>query len=83
MSLSEHSLKSGWVEDEVEHAVELEKKRGSEVLFPIRIDEMVMQSEIGWAAKLKRQRHIGDFCNWQDEGAYRAGFERLLKDLRA
>jgi hypothetical protein len=36
--LSEHSIKSDWVEDEVTTAFEEERKRGGQpVLFPIRL----------------------------------------------
>ncbi|MDX1523353.1 MAG: TIR domain-containing protein, partial [Anaerolineae bacterium] len=81
--LSENSVQSEWVGDEVEHALELEKERGELVLFPLRVDDAVMQSRIGWAAKLKRDRHIGDFCGWPEDGVYWQGFKRLLNDLRA
>jgi len=37
--LSEHSIKSNWVEDEVDNAFEEERKRKEIVLFPIRLDE--------------------------------------------
>ncbi len=81
--LSKSSINSQWVEREVRHALELEEERKEKVLFPIRLDETVMNLKTGWGAMLKRDRHIGDFCDWQDEVAYKAGFERLLKDLRA
>jgi hypothetical protein len=37
--LSEHSIKSDWVEDEVTKAFEEERNRGQIVLFPIRLDD--------------------------------------------
>jgi uncharacterized protein YjbI with pentapeptide repeats len=43
--LSENSMQSGRVEDEVETAIEEEKKRGGTVLFPIRLDETVMDTD--------------------------------------
>jgi hypothetical protein len=39
--LSEHSIKSDWVEDEVTRAFEEERKRDQIVLFPIRLDDAV------------------------------------------
>src|SRR5271165_2006287 len=42
--LSEHSIRSDWVEDEVKTAVEEERKRGQTVLFPIRLDDAVMDT---------------------------------------
>lgn len=78
--LSEHSIKSDWVEDEVTKAFEEERKRGQTVLFPIRIDDAVMDTNEAWAAKL-RARHIGDFSRWKDLDAYRKGFGLVLRDL--
>ena len=81
--LSEHALASAWVEDEVEAAREKEQRQQREVLFPIRLDESVMQTTQAWAAKLRRTRHIGDFTHWTKPQKYRRAFERLLHDLKA
>src|SRR5436309_1348668 len=66
--LSEHSIKSDWVEDEITKAFEEERKRGQTVLFPIRLDDAVMETNEAWAAKL-RTRHIGDFRRWKEHDA--------------
>jgi len=81
--LSENSLHSAWVESEVEKAFEEERKRKQTVLFPVRLDEAVMETEESWAAEIRRTRHIGDFSRWKDHDAYQAAFERLLRDLKA
>ena len=81
--LSEHSVKSRWVQKEVETAFEKEGKDNRIVLFPIRIGGAVMQSDVGWAADIRRQRHIGDFQQWKNRVAYRQAFRRLLRDLTA
>jgi uncharacterized protein YjbI with pentapeptide repeats len=81
--LSEHAIASTWVEDEVEAALEKEQRQQREVLFPIRLDESVMQTSQAWAAKLRRARHIGDFTHWTDPQKYQQAFERLLRDLKA
>jgi hypothetical protein len=52
--LSENSIKSDWVEDEVDKAYEEERKRGQTVLFPIRLDDAVIDTKEAWAAKLRR-----------------------------
>ena len=67
--LSEHSIKSDWVEDEVTTAFEEERKRGQPMLFPIRLDDTVMDTDEAWAAKL-RARNIGDFRHWKDHEKY-------------
>jgi hypothetical protein len=81
--LSEHSVKSRWVQKEVETAFEKEEKENRIVLFPVRIDEAVMHSTVGWAADIRRQRHIGDFRRWKNHHAYQKAFSRLLRDLKA
>jgi TIR domain len=81
--LSESSVKSRWVQEEVETAFVREGKEDRIALFPIRIDEAVMQSPVGWAVDIRRQRHIGDFRQWKDHDAYQKAFQRLLRDLKA
>ena len=81
--LSEYSVESDWVEHEVERALDLEKEKKQNILFPVRVDEAVMESKTGWAGNVRRQRHIGDFTSWKDHDAYSEAFERLLRDLKA
>jgi hypothetical protein len=81
--LSDKSVASDWVEKEVETAFEKERKNNETVLFPIRLDNAVMDCETGWAADIKRSRHIGDFCKWKDHDAYKDSFDKLLRDLKA
>jgi hypothetical protein len=69
-----------WVEDEVTAGFEEERKRGEEVLFPIRLDGAVMNTNEAWASKL-RARFIGDFRRWKDHEAYQRSFERVVRDL--
>jgi hypothetical protein len=80
--LSEHSVNSQWVESEVESALEKERQSHKTVLFPVRLDDTVMNSSDGWAGLVKRSRNIGNFCNWKDYDAYQQVFERLLRDLK-
>jgi hypothetical protein len=81
--LSANSINSPWVEEEVEAALEKERKQNKPALFPIRLDAAVMETEQAWAASLRRTRHIGDFCAWKDHDPYQKSFERLLRDLKA
>ncbi|MBU2517908.1 MAG: toll/interleukin-1 receptor domain-containing protein, partial [Proteobacteria bacterium] len=80
--LSEQSINSDWVEDEVTTAFEEERTRKKTVLFPIRLDDTVMDSNKAWAAKV-RQRHIGDFTDWKNHDSYKKAFDRLIRDLKA
>jgi uncharacterized protein YjbI with pentapeptide repeats len=79
--LSEHSIKSDWVEDEVTAGFEEERKRGQIVPFPVRLDEAVLHTKEAWAAKL-RARNIGDFRKWKDHDAYKQGLARVLRRCR-
>jgi len=81
--LSEHSIHSDWVESEVESAFEKESRHKRTVLFPIRVDDAVMETDQAWAADIRRTRHIGDFRGWRDHDKYGERFARLLRDLQA
>lgn len=81
--LSGHSVSSSWVEKEVETAMEKERDQRRTVLFPVRLDDAVMDSKTGWAADIRRTRHIGDFRQWKDHDAYQKAFDHLLRDLKA
>ncbi len=64
--LSEASVQSAWVEREVNAAREREDREKRTVLFPIRIDDEVMNTPQPWAADIRRSRHIGDFREWEN-----------------
>jgi len=81
--LSENSINSEWVGDEVEAALEEEQASGRTILFPIRLDGAVMNTRQDWAAKIKCRRHIGDFTGWKNEIEYQKAFDRLLRDLKS
>lgn len=76
--LSEHSVDSQWVEHEVLSA--MGKSPGC--LFPIRLDDAVINTSVPWATMIKQSRHIGNFTNWKDHDAYQRAFERLMRDLK-
>lgn len=81
--LSEQAVQSTWVEREVVSAREKEDHLGNEVLFPLRLDDTVMQTTKAWAADVRRRWHIGDFTQWKEHDAYQQVFQRLLRDLKA
>jgi uncharacterized protein YjbI with pentapeptide repeats len=80
--LSKNSVESPWVENEVMAAIEKEHQNPDRtVLFPIRIDEAIMETNIPWAASFRRSRHILDFTKWKRPEQYQKALEKLLKDL--
>lgn len=82
--LSAHSVSSLWVGREVDAALEREQRapfRG--VLFPVRLDDTVLETDMAWAADIRRARQIGDFRKWKEPAAFKMAFEQLLQDLKA
>ena len=80
--LSENSIESAWVEDEVKKAFAEERGQKKKILFPVRLDDSVMDSHKSWATKIRENRHIGDFRQWKNHDSYQESFNRLLRDLK-
>jgi hypothetical protein len=80
--LSEKSIESQWVGNEVEKALSEERDRKDTVLFPIQIDDSVMHCNQAWAETIRLARHIGDFRNWKIPNVYQEAFEKLISDLK-
>jgi hypothetical protein len=80
--LSRNAIESDWVEDEVIKAFAEERTRKQLVLFPVRLDDVVMETTEAWAGKLRDNRNIGDFRRWKDHDAYQKALERVLRDLK-
>jgi hypothetical protein len=81
--LSSNSIRSTWVKKEVETAFERESRDNRVVLFPIRLDADVMETDQAWAADIRTARHIGDFTGWRHRRTYTKALDRLLRDLVA
>lgn len=85
--LSEHSVNSQWIREEVEMALrkELELKQMKDcvqqVLFPIRLDDALLEANPGWSNLIKNSHTIFDFCNWKIDSSYQKGVEQLVRAL--
>jgi hypothetical protein len=79
--LSEHAVNSSWADFEVRVTLNSELAKVHPVLFPLRIDEAVMQAEQDWAVRLRQSQPIADFTNWQDDAAYQQAFTTLRQSL--
>lgn len=79
--LSRNSTRSSWVEKELNLALRLERERAQEIVFPLRLDSSVLESNAPWLERLVAERHITSFEHWQDEESYRKSLRRLVRDL--
>lgn len=80
--LSEHSIKSDWVEHEVRTARELEKELGRDILCPIALDDSWRSST--WPKRLMEQimeYNILDFSQWKDDSQFGNTFTKLIDGL--
>jgi len=78
---SKEALARETVIKEIERALQTETREGTEILFPIRIDNYIFE----WDHYLKDEltnRNVGDFRNWDtDNGKYQKSLKRLMKGL--
>jgi hypothetical protein len=89
--LSEHGMKSGWVETEISKARKREQREGRQMLFPLRLVDFAtlrdwerFDADTGKdSAREIREYFIPDFSIWKDHDAYKVAFDRLLRDLKS
>lgn len=79
--MSKNSIRSTWVEREVEMGFAEENIRGANVLFPIRLDDQISNVEDGWPGDIQRMRNVCDLSRWREKTEYQAALERILRDL--
>jgi uncharacterized protein YjbI with pentapeptide repeats len=80
--LSEHSLKSDWVEHEVRKARDIAKNAGRDTLCPVALDDSWKKSP--WPARVMEQimeYNILDFSGWQDDSKFDSMFRKLIDGL--
>ena len=88
--LSDHSVKSNWVETEISKARKREIREGSQILFPLRLIDFdklktweCFDADTGRdSARDIREYDIPDFSQWTNQDFYRQAFLRLLADLK-
>jgi signal transduction histidine kinase len=88
--LSEHSLRSNWVQTEVLSAKRRETETGQRVLFPIRLVDYaaiqrwsLIDSDTGVdVAREIRRYFIPDFSTWSSQESFQESLRRLVEDLK-
>ncbi len=88
--LSEHSIDSQWVRDEIRRARKAEVMQGRRKLFPIAL--VPFESLSVWEsfyadlaedlAEEVREYYVPDFSNWKDSDFFEAAFDKLLRDVK-
>jgi uncharacterized protein YjbI with pentapeptide repeats len=63
--LSKSSLRSQWVQFEVETALEMERKKGGDIIIPIAIDGAVFRTRASWGRHIARTKNIALHENWK------------------
>ena len=93
---SEISVGRAAVVEEIIAAMNRERETHKQKLFPLRLDDFILGTEMLTLADNKmdagewsedwvryvRAYHIPDFSHWEDEAAYQKEFAKLLRDLQ-
>lgn len=89
--LSENSMQSNWVLNEIRRARKVEKKENRRKLFPIRLVEydklekwefLKPDADVETIEEI-RSYYIPDFSNWKNHDSFEMAFNRLYNDLKA
>jgi hypothetical protein len=88
--LSESSMRSNWVLNEIRRTRLAEKREGRRKLFPVRVIdfERIKEWELPDSsgedlAEVVRRSFIRDFSNWKDNESFEGAFAHLLRDLKS
>lgn len=79
--LSENSIDTDWLEYEMEVAFQTELNSKKNILYPVRLDAVVLDTNRAWATHLRSTREIEDFSKWKDQTAYEKAKAQLLKQI--
>lgn len=87
--LSEHSMKSNWVQTELSSALARETEEGARVLFPVALASIdtiraweCVDPDTGIdIAKVLRSYHIPDFSSWADPISFEEQITKVTKAL--
>jgi hypothetical protein len=78
--LSESSIRSSWVEKEIEIAFQKENEQQVRVLFPVRLDGSIMEATSPLLSRV-REYYIANFSDWKSHQSYKKELSKLIRDL--
>lgn len=89
--LSDHSMKSEWVMNEIRKARETERRESRRKLFPIRLVDFkrlkpwsCFDADSGKDLAVEvREYFIPDLSDWKNHDAFEEAFQHLVRDLKA
>ncbi len=77
------SLSSGWVDQELAAAIEIERRERKKTIIPLDLDGYMFDGWEGGKAPLLRERVTADFTGWEHDSAkFEQEFERVVDALR-
>lgn len=79
--LSENTINKEWMETGAFTVLKEEDKQKRIILFPVRIDEAVLESELDWLGKLRENRQIIDFSGWEENELFENAVTALLATI--
>ncbi len=80
---SESSLESWWVKDEIEKALERERREKRDIIIPLNLDGYLLDGWESGQASTIRSRLAADFTGCEHDNAkFEEQFERVVRALR-
>jgi hypothetical protein len=80
--LSEHTLLSDWVKQEIYLTMNMEKQQKRTILFPLYLHQDFWNLTPTSTSSLLQNRQTRNFIGWQDPVTYQQAFIALLQDLK-
>ncbi|QTA91411.1 pentapeptide repeat-containing protein [Desulfonema magnum] len=81
MVISEHSINSPWIEQEMQTSFQEERRHKNIILFPLCLDSgLLIDTKQTWAADIP---NLTDFSHWKETHAYQKVFDQMFHDICA
>ena len=86
--LSQHSIHIQWAKSVVDETLVEEVNKNSRILFPIRLDNSIMDEATKWShlnylPLITQSRDIADFTEWKLPNSFQEAVNQLVLDLQS